>query len=1084
MRKILQSFTLLLAMCCLWGGVPAALASHIQGGQMTYRYVSGDTYEVTVSFYRDCTGATLPTTAISITAQQTCNGTSVTGSLSPVAGSLTTGIGYCPAIQALATCSTSQTTYPQYEKQDYRGTIILPPAANWIISYNDCCRPSTGNIPTQDNFRFEATLNNLVTVNGVPTRVNNTSPIFSSRDIPVPFVIVNQRTTINFTSALEPDGDSLVYSLDAPLSSCGVYNPYSPRVSGNCNPTQLSGAPGTICFLQCPAASTPNYTAELPMPVGGDTVGVCGTIAGTVYYKTVRPRFQLDATNGQITFTPNLYRAGSAALGLNKYVVVGKITEYRRLPGSNRRYRVGSVRRDFLVIVIDGSGNTVPATPVVTVPDPRSGAVPTNTIDTTRIRIQTCNYAQVRVNFTDPDNLTTPTHQAVTPLQNLTVTYTGNGTINFNQLQNGDIGTYQLVGDGTPNPQAIFYFQPGSSYAGQTIRIPLRIEDNACPIKGIQTRIIEITIVPGPFAIASGIAGASGIGNTRPGTATICPGGSLTLRGKVIRPDSIRRLATNTTQLQVYGYQWSILRGNGGGLPAVTTDSVITVNPTSTTRYRLNIYPTLGFAQGTCNDTTSILVRVVGEPVATATASLAQVCAGGAVLLTGSAARPNTDPATPVLRDVYTYKWTGPGLAAAGVVGPTLTVRPTTPGVNTYTLVANGADPYGCDATTTVQVTVVPPPVVTATRTLQKVCAGAPVQLTALASRPTGVGSTLNDTYTYAWSGPGITGANSTGATITVNPTTLGINTYTVTATGQTQFNCSNTQTVTVEVVAPPTVAVTTNNAYICPNGTATLTALATPAANFSDTYTYTWTTGGANGPVVGTGASIAVKPTTTTVYTVTAVGSVQTGCSVTGTVTVNVTPALVAGFTSSAALGANGQPTSKPPVSFTFVNTTDTKVTGQSPTATFTYVWTYQRIKDIANVDVSAPEVTFSTQQTPAPLKLEASGTYRIRLTATANVGGAACAATVKELQVVVPDIQVPNIITPNGDGFNDVFKISSAGTSSKVEIYNRWGRKVYEQANYQNNWGGDNQPAGVYYYLVTSSTGAQTKGWLEVVR
>ena len=164
---------------------------------------------------------------------------------------------------------------------------------------------------------------------------------------------------------------------------------------------------------------------------------------------------------------------------------------------------------------------------MVTIPDPKTGGTTVNTVDTTRITVRTCNYTQVRVNFTDPDNITTPTHPAVSPLQNLTVTYTGNGTINFNQLQNGDIGTFQLLGDGTPNPQGIFYFQPGSSYAGQTIRIALRIEDNACPVKGIQTRIIEIKIVPGPFAIAAGITGANGIGNLPApnGTRTICPGG-------------------------------------------------------------------------------------------------------------------------------------------------------------------------------------------------------------------------------------------------------------------------------------------------------------------------------------------------------------------------------------------------------------------------------------------------------------------------------------------------------------------------------------------------------------------------------
>ena len=270
------------------------------------------------------------------------------------------------------------------------------------------------------------------------------------------------------------------------------------------------------------------------------------------------------------------------------------------------------------------------------------------------------------------------------------------------------------------------------------------------------------------------------------------------------------------------------------------------------------------------------------------------------------------------------------------------------------------------------------------------------------------------------------------------------------------------------------------------------LTAVATAAPNFSDSYSYVWSTGGATGPVVGSGPTLSVRPTATTTYTVTATGNTATGCAVTGTVTVNVTPALVADFTASVAQTQAGQPTSKPPVYFTFTNTTRTTVTGQSPAATFSYVWSYARILDIAGVSVSEPETVFATTTgaaatpvpSPAALKLEASGTYRIRLTATAQVGGAACAATVKELQVLVPDLQVPNIITPNGDQLNDVFKISSAGTSSKLEVYNRWGRKVYEQSNYQNNWGGDNQPAGVYYYLVTTATGAQTKGWLEIVR
>src|SRR5690606_20001591 len=43
------------------------------------------------------------------------------------------------------------------------------------------------------------------------------------------------------------------------------------------------------------------------------------------------------------------------------------------------------------------------------------------------------------------------------------------------------------------------------------------------------------------------------------------------------------------------------------------------------------------------------------------------------------------------------------------------------------------------------------------------------------------------------------------------------------------------------------------------------------------------------------------------------------------------------------------------------------------------------------------------------------------------------------------------PNIFTPNGDGFNDVFYIpgSQGLRDFKCEIYNRWGRKIFEFTN-----------------------------------
>ena len=63
MTKILQLPLLWLLTGLL--GLTSARASHIQGGQISYRYVGPgaagtDRYNVTVTYFRDCTGTTLP----------------------------------------------------------------------------------------------------------------------------------------------------------------------------------------------------------------------------------------------------------------------------------------------------------------------------------------------------------------------------------------------------------------------------------------------------------------------------------------------------------------------------------------------------------------------------------------------------------------------------------------------------------------------------------------------------------------------------------------------------------------------------------------------------------------------------------------------------------------------------------------------------------------------------------------------------------------------------------------------------------------------------------------------------------------
>ncbi|MBK9014118.1 MAG: gliding motility-associated C-terminal domain-containing protein [Saprospiraceae bacterium] len=73
-----------------------------------------------------------------------------------------------------------------------------------------------------------------------------------------------------------------------------------------------------------------------------------------------------------------------------------------------------------------------------------------------------------------------------------------------------------------------------------------------------------------------------------------------------------------------------------------------------------------------------------------------------------------------------------------------------------------------------------------------------------------------------------------------------------------------------------------------------------------------------------------------------------------------------------------------------------------------------------------------------------------------------------------------VPNIITPNGDGRNDVFEVPCLEDTYKnnnMRVFNRWGDKVFEQDAYKNDWDGRFKgsllPAGTYFYLIQLDKG-----------
>ena len=61
-----------------------------------------------------------------------------------------------------------------------------------------------------------------------------------------------------------------------------------------------------------------------------------------------------------------------------------------------------------------------------------------------------------------------------------------------------------------------------------------------------------------------------------------------------------------------------------------------------------------------------------------------------------------------------------------------------------------------------------------------------------------------------------------------------------------------------------------------------------------------------------------------------------------------------------------------------------------------------------------------------------------------------------------------IPTIVTPDGDGQDDLFSIRWMPDGTKVVIFDNYGRRVFESADYQNDWPGTTAAGGMYFFRV----------------
>ncbi|MGB1317130.1 MAG: gliding motility-associated C-terminal domain-containing protein, partial [Flavobacteriales bacterium] len=115
----------------------------------------------------------------------------------------------------------------------------------------------------------------------------------------------------------------------------------------------------------------------------------------------------------------------------------------------------------------------------------------------------------------------------------------------------------------------------------------------------------------------------------------------------------------------------------------------------------------------------------------------------------------------------------------------------------------------------------------------------------------------------------------------------------------------------------------------------------------------------------------------------------------------------------------------------------------------------------------------TTSTDSLPFHAYYE-TGTYDITLIVRS---GLECLDTLIIPIDVVEGLIVPNVFTPNNDGWNDVFDVRTSDVGPfNLEIYNRWGNVVFSNQSPLISWDGTTQagveaPAGTYFYTITKA-------------
>lgn len=414
------------------------------------------------------------------------------------------------------------------------------------------------------------------------------------------------------------------------------------------------------------------------------------------------------------------------------------------------------------------------------------------------------------------------------------------------------------------------------------------------------------------------------------------------------------------------------------------------------------------------------------------------------------------------------------------------TLNPTVSSAGTYTLtIINSFQPSGltCSSTVTVNVTSdTTPPNVTVTAPAPRICEGESITLTASGG------------VSYNW--VGLTG---NGSTQTVSPTTT--TTYTVYAVGANGCVSTTPATITIQV-APPTAAVTANKLKICKGETVTLTA--------SGGITYNWI------GLTGNGAIQTVSPTTTTTYTVYALGG--NGCSSVdpAIITIEVVPEITSvlenvlgcvGEWVTLDAGYNPDYTyqwstgeTTPTINVNVAGTYTVTISNGTCTKTFSAEVINPPLPHIFNVTydnhtmvvmVANPNNQIFEYSINGGVTWQYSNTFtgledNINYTIWVRVKEANCHTSLDFFTFMMP-----NLITPNNDGINDIVDFSGIANYKdfRASIFDKYGAEIFRANSSNPKWDGtikgSRLASETYWYMVkwrnpASDEPESRSGWI----